>query len=74
MVEKQDLTTEQLALLEFCIDPQSFESIKNFLNVDEKEAKQIIKEIKQQKFLEEVLLPTYRYWQLSKKGKEILQL
>lgn len=71
---KQNLTTEQLALLEFCIEPQSFEMIKSFLNLEEKIAKHSVKLLKQNKLLEEVKGPTYSFWQLSRKGKDLLQL
>ncbi len=74
MKTEHSLTTEQLSILEFCIDPQSFDSIKNFINAKEKETKQIIKLIKRQKLLEEVKGPTYNYLQISKKGKDLLQI
>lgn len=68
-----ELTTEQLALLEFCIDPQSIESIKNFFN-NEETASQHIKILKRQRLIEAVKGPTYNYLQISRKGKGLLQL
>lgn len=70
---KNFLTGEQIALLELCLEPQSYESIKSFLKLyTDEAAKKEINKLRYRGLIKEVKGPTYMFWETSVKGKEVL--
>jgi len=73
-MDKKEISTQHLALLQLCSDPQSFQTISGFLNLNEEQTQKEIKFLKQKNLIEEISGPTYTLLQLTRKGKELLQL
>jgi predicted transcriptional regulator len=69
---KNELSTEQLALLELFTEPQSAEGVKDFLKSDSETAQHEINKLKYRGLIKETKGPTYDFWELSDKGKDIL--
>ncbi len=70
---KNFLTEEQIALLELCLEPQSYDSVKKFLKMDTIESvKKEINKLKYKGLVHEVKGPTYNFWETNDKGKEML--